>query len=275
MGSTGHARWAVALSAAGVIWLVACSAYAQPTPDYDRALKISQAVIDKPIGDYTLHDRLRREVRLSGYRGKPLVVSFVYTSCSQVCPVTTQFLAKSVRAARNALGQDTFNVVTIGFNQPFDSPDAMSAFARQNGIGDSNWEFLSPDGRAIEALTRDFGFTWYPTAKGFDHVTQLTVVDAQGVVYRQIYGETFDLAMLVGPLKELLSNQATRSGGVAGLWTRIKLFCTVYDPGSGGYRVNYSLFVELFTGASVIIGIAWFLIHERRKAMQKKPWNDV
>lgn len=269
MDRTGHARWAVALSAAAIVWLVAGSACAQQTPDYDRALKLSQEVIDKPIGDYTLHDRLRREVRLLSYRGKPLVVSFVYTSCSQACPVTTQFLAKSIRAARSALGQEAFNVVTIGFNQPFDSPDAMSAFARQNGISESNWEFLSPDGRAVEALTRDFGFTWYMTAKGFDHLAQVTVVDAQGVVYRQIYGETFDLAMLVGPLKELLSNQATRAGGLEGLWTKVKLFCTVYDPGTGGYRANYSLFVELFTGATVIIGIAWFLIRERRRATRK------
>ncbi len=242
---------------------------AQESPDYDRALRVSQSAIDRPIGEYILQDRLGREVRLSSYLGKPLVVSFVYTSCSQACPVTTQFLAKSVKAARQALGADSFNVVSVGFNQPFDSPEAMAAFARQNGIGDPNWDFLSPDRKIVEALTRDFGFTYYATPKGFDHIAQFTIVNPKGTVYRQIYGESFDLPMLVGPLKELLSGQATRSGGLESVWTKVKLFCTVYDPGTGGYRVNYSLFVEIFAGASVLVSIAWFLIRERRKAKQQ------
>ena len=253
--------------------LVAASAMnvstAQESLNFDRALKVSQDAISKPVGEYALQDRLRREVRLSSYLGKPLVVSFVYTSCSQACPTTTQFLAKSVKAARQALGADTFNVVTVGFNQPFDSPEAMAAFARQNGISDPNWEFLSPDRKIVDALTRDFGFTYYATPKGFDHIAQLTIVDPKGTVYRQIYGESFELPMLVGPLKELLSGQATRSGGLEAVWTKVKLFCTVYDPGTGGYRISYSLFVEIFTGASVLLGVAWFLIRERRKAKQQ------
>lgn len=233
------------------------------TPDYKLALETSQAVIGKPLGNYALRDRLNREVRLTGYRGKPLLLSFVYTGCFGVCPITTRFLAKSVQAARSALGPDSFNVVTIGFNQPFDSPAAMAAFARQNGVSDPRWEFLSPDAGTLAALARDLGFTYYATPKGFDHITQLSVIDAEGVIYRQIYGDSYTLPMLVDPLKDLLSGQASRAVGIDAIWTKVKLFCTVYDPNSGGYRVNYSLFFEIFTGLTVLGGIAWFLLRER------------
>jgi protein SCO1 len=233
------------------------------TPDYKFALDTSQAAIGKPLGDYLLRDRLNREVRLAGYRGKPLVVSFVYTGCFEVCPITTRFLAKSVQAARSALGPESFNVITIGFNQPFDSPAAMAAFARQNGISDPRWEFLSPDARTLAALARDLGFTYFATPKGFDHITQLSVIDAQGVIYRQIYGDSYTLPMLVDPLKDLLSGEAGRAASIDAIWTKVKLFCTVYDPNSGGYRFNYSLFVEIFTGLTVLGGIAWFLLRER------------
>ena len=235
------------------------------TPDYKLALDTSQAVIGMPLGDYALRDRLNREVRLTDYRGKPLLVNFVYTGCFGVCPTTTRFLAKSVQAARSALGPDSFNVVTIGFNQPFDSPAAMAAFARQNGISDSRWEFLSPDAGTLAGLTRDLGFTYYATPKGFDHITQISVIDAQGVIYRQIYGDSYTLPMLVDPLKDVLSGQASRAVGIDAIWTKVKLFCTVYDPNSGGYRINYSLFFEIFTGLTVLAGIAWFLLHERRR----------
>jgi protein SCO1 len=240
------------------------SATTTNVPDYDKALAVSQAAVGRQIGGFELVDQNRRSITLTGYRGKPLVVSFVYTACSQACPVTTQFLAKTVKEARTTLGPDNFNVITIGFNQPLDSPEAMAAFARQNGIRDPNWEFLSADAATMQAITRAFGFTWYATPKGFDHISQVTIVDAAGVLYQQVYGDAFELRMLVEPLKQLLSGQAG-GAGFAGVWDKVKLFCTVYDPGTGGYRVNYSLFVEIFTGATILVGIAWFLIRERRR----------
>jgi protein SCO1/2 len=234
-------------------------------PDFAKALAVSQAVIGTQPRRHVLHDAQRREVRLDQYRGKPLLVNFVYTGCFQVCPVTTQFLAKAVRSAREALGRDNFNVITIGFNQPFDTPDAMAAFARQNGIDDARWSFLATDAASVPELARDFGFTFYPTTKGFDHITQVTVLDAEGTVYRQVYGDTFELQMLVEPIKDLLSGQARRAEGLDAIWTKVKLFCTVYDPTTGGYRANYSLFVEIFAGLTIIGAVIGFLVTQLRR----------
>ena len=251
------------------IGIFSATAYAHETqvqgPDYDRALAVSQAAIGNTVGEYQLLDQNGAGIAFSGYRGKPLVVSFVYTACSQVCPVATQFLKKAVGEGRGALGPDSFSVVTLGFNQPSDTPEALAAFARQNGIRDPRWSFLSADEKTMQALTGDLGFTYYPNAGGFDHISQVTILDSKGVVYRQVYGDSFDLPMLVGPLKELLGGQPANSG-FTGVWNKVKLFCTVYDPNTGGYRVNYSLFVEVFSGASVLIAMALFLIREGRRS---------
>lgn len=247
--------------------LVALPAAAQQPPDGEKAFRESQAAIGRQIPDFTLRDRLNRPVKLSDYRGKPLVVSFVYTGCFQACPVTTQYLAKAVRQAREALGEDAFRVVSIGFNQPFDSPDAMGAFSRQNRISDARWEFLSPDPKEIDALTSAFGFSFQATAKGFDHITQATIVDADGVIYRQVYGETFELPLFVGPLKELRSGQVSQAVTLGNVWEKVKLYCTVYDPATGGYRLNYSLFVEIFAGLTTFAGLGWFIFKSRRAAM--------
>ncbi len=150
--------------------------------------------------------------RLSRYRGKPLLVSFIYTGCFQICPTTTKFLAKAVAAADDALGEGSFNGrVSIGFNLPFDTPSAMRTFAKQQGVTAKNWEFLSPDPATLEDLTRDFGFLYEPTPKGYDHLIQVTLLDAQGRVYRQIYGDSFELPMLVVPMKDLVTGTPTPS----------------------------------------------------------------
>jgi protein SCO1/2 len=231
-------------------------------PDARKALETSQAVIGRATGDFRFTDSTGRAVTLAQLRGKPLVVSFVYTGCFQACPVATRFLATAVDTARKALGEDGFRVVSIGFNQPFDSPQAMAAFARQSGIADPRWLFLSPEPSEVPALARAFGFSYEATPKGFDHVTQLTVVDAGGVIVRQVYGDSFELPMLVEPLKSLLAGEAARNFSVEGVWEKVKLYCTVYDPVTGGYRVDYSLFMEIFAGASTLIGIGWFIARE-------------
>jgi len=235
-------------------------------PDYRKALEASQAVIGRPVADIRLRDTDGRDVRLSDYRGRPLLVSLVYTGCFQACPVATQFLARAVRTARQALGEDKFAVVSIGFNQPFDSPAAMAAFRRQNRIDEPGWAFLSPDPAQIDALTASLGFTYEATPKGFDHVTQVTIVDADGVIYRQVYGENFDLPMLVQPLKELLSGQASQSPSIGNLWEKVVLYCTVYDPVTGGYRANYSLFFEIFAGLTTLGAIGWVVMRELRRS---------
>jgi protein SCO1/2 len=235
-------------------------------PDAEQAYRASQAAIGQALPDVTLRDRLNRPVKLSDYRGRPLVVSFVYTGCFQACPVATQTLSKAVKQAREALGADAFQVVSIGFNQPFDTPEAMAAFARQNRVADPRWEFLSPDPRDVAALTRAFGFSFQATPKGFDHITQATIVDASGVVYRQVYGDTFELPLFVGPLKALRSGQAAEAVTIQNVWEKVKLYCTVYDPGTGGYRLNYSLFVEIFAGLTTFAALGWFVYKSRHPA---------
>jgi protein SCO1 len=244
----------------------------QPGNAWDGALRASQAAIGRSIvgevDTLPLRDTLNRRVTLADYRGQPLVLSFIYTGCFQACPVTTHRLAEGVRAARRALGEASFQVVSIGFNQPFDDPVAMGAFARQMRIADPRWTFLSVDAADVPRLTQAFGFSFAATPKGFDHLTQATIVDAQGRIAAQVYGENFELPQFVGPLKDLMAGQAARTVSVDSLWRKVKLYCTVYDPASGGYRLNYSLFFELLCGVSVLVALALFMTRELRREMR-------
>lgn len=243
---------------------VAGPAGAGTAQDEARALRASQAAIGRTLGDYAFRDARGEEVRLAQFRGKPVVVSLVYTGCFSACPVAIQYLAKAVAEARAALGADSFQVLTIGFNQPFDTPEAMAAFARQNRIDDPRWRFLSPEPAQLARLLEELGFSYAQVASGIDHVTQATIVDGDGVVYRQVYGETFEMPFFIGPLKELASGEAGRSLTLDNIWTKVKLYCTVYDSSSGRYRFDYSLFFELFAGLTTLGAVAWVMVRGMR-----------
>ena len=232
--------------------------------DEKTALTESQAAIGRSVGDYRFTDSDGRPVRLADLRGKPLVVSFVYTGCFQVCPATTQFLGKAVSEAERTLGPGSFRVATIGFNLPFDSPAAMREFRRKFGLASPNWLFLTPEAGALERLVADFGFRYEATPAGFDHLLQASIVDGEGRIYRQVYGDSFDVPQFVGPLLQLAQNAPVPQGSLEGLWEQVKLLCTVYDASAGRYRLNYAVFVELLVGASVLLGALWFLVSGRR-----------
>ena len=235
------------------------------TLDPDAALKLSQAAIGRAVSDYAFADRHGRQVRLASFRGKPLLVSFVYTGCTSVCPPTTKLLAQSIRKAQGVVGSDSFNVLTIGFNLPQDSPEAMRDFARRFGIDAPNWKFLTPYDAQLRQLTSDFGFSYVPTAWGFDHITQVTVVDQQGRIYRQVYGDDFSIWLLVDPLKELIEGTPVPVRSLGDFIERIRIVCTLYDPRTNTYRFKTSVIGEVVSFLAITLAIAWFIWHERRR----------
>lgn len=231
-----------------------------PVLDQGKALGLSQSVVNQPVGDFTLLDRNEKPVRLASYRGKPLLVSFIYTGCFEVCPTTTRSLQKAVTSTVAVIGADRFNVVSIGFNQPFDSPSAMKSFASQNGIVFPNWEFLSPAPAIVGDLTKAFGFSYAATPAGFDHIAQVTIVDADGKIYRQIYGEAPTADLLAEPLKQLVTGApVAQTGAIADILDRVRILCSVYDPRTGEYRFNYALIFEIAGFLTFFLYIVWYI----------------
>jgi len=164
------------------------------------------------------------------------------------------------------MGEDSFSVVVIGFDTRVDDPEAMQYFANKQGISDKNWNLLSINEEDLDALSADLGFLYYPTSSGYDHLIQATVIDADGKVYRQVYGQVFDTPLLVDPLLELvLGRPQPQQSFLDGLSNRIKLFCTVYDPRSDGYYFDYSFFVEIFVGMTVIFAVIFIMRRELKK----------
>jgi protein SCO1/2 len=174
------------------------------------------------------------------------------------------------------LGADRFNIISIGFNQPFDSPQAMKDFATQHGIHLPNWEFLSPAAAIVDELTQNFGFSYVATTAGFDHMNQITLVDAEGRIYRQIYGQSFTAQDLAEPLKAMITGAPIppQTSTLAELVDRVRIICSVYDPISGRYRTNYALYFEIAGFISFMFFMGWVAWSFMRKRREEKIQSD-
>ena len=252
---------------------LSAAAIATAEPDFsafsrDDALAYSQAVIGNSLENVELVTSEGLPVSLADYRGKPLVISMIYTSCHHICPTTTQHLDQVVKKARDALDEDSFRVVTVGFDTPNDHPQRMASFRDSNGVTDTRWDFLSADEENIRSLTRQLGFIYMPSPRGFDHLIQSSIIDAQGKVYRQVYGITFPTPKLIEPLKQLVFGEPASPSTLDYLENRIRLFCTVYDPATDSYHIDISVFIGTFVGLIVSIIFARALIIEWRRSIK-------
>ena len=184
--------------------------------------------------------------------------------CTGGAPATSPL---PIEIAQDALGADAFSVVTVGFDWRVDTPDRMREFASRLGMASvPNWHFLATEARVVDELSANLGFLFYESAKGFDHLAQATIIDADGRIYRQVYGVDVETTAIVEPLKELVFD-TPRSAGFLEHWvSTFRLFCTVYDPSNDRYRFDYSIFTAIVTGILSLGLVLFFIVREWRQA---------
>ncbi len=238
--------------------------------DQKAAFKYSQSALKHVIRDAKFTDQNGNPVSLADFRGKPLVVSFIYTSCVSVCVTITDSLLHSLDVANETFGEDQFNILTIGFDTSFDTPESMKKFAERQDAGAKNWMFLSGDILNVSQLSDDLGFFFYRTPEGFDHLAQVTVINKVGKVYKQVYGESFDTPHLIEPLKDIIYHTEKSIFTAEGLYKKLQFYCTVYDPETDRYKFDYSYFISLFAGVTVMIVPAWVLFRTVRRTRSER-----
>lgn len=120
-------------------------------------------------------------VTLAAHRGRPFVVSLVYTRCPTVCPRVTSVLARLQRDAGGELP-----VVLISLDPSHDTPEAWRAFAAAHALDRSRWTLLTPEVGALPPLAAAMGVAWQGTEDGgIAHSAVVAFVDASGRVADQ------------------------------------------------------------------------------------------
>lgn len=246
-----------------------------------KVIDISQAAVGRKIGNYKLLGGNGKQYRISDFSGKPLVINLIYSSCVDSCPPLVTSLGNAVDISRDGLGDESFNVITVGFDTTYDTPEHMSEYGIDQELADDNWLFVGGELDQILGLSDDLGFMFYQTENGFNHLDQITVLDGKGVVHTQIYGANFSPTLLGEPLKAIMFGTSTPYASIDDLVKRVRLFCTIYDPELGRYRFDYGIFVHLMAGATFLLLVGTFLVRQiwrfyvegKSKNASEKPGN--
>ena len=155
-----------------------------------------------PYFELTSHDGL--PVALGDYRGKVVAVTFIYTSCTDTCPMLTAMMAHLQDRLGPAFGTKVA-FVSITVDPERDTPAVLEQYARNFGANLVGWAFLTGDPAAISDVARRYGVFVAKTATGdVDHTFLTSLIDPDGILRVQYLGVRFDLEEFRGDLLSLL-----------------------------------------------------------------------
>lgn len=225
-----------------------------------RAATSAQWAEGASLHDYSLTDQDGRRFNLSEYFNgkKPLLVSFIYTTCGSTCPESTASLLDSVKEARKEFGEG-FKVLTIGFNEE-ETPATLRDYGKRFRGGLDEMRFATADKDTLERLTKEFGFFFKKKedGHGFDHLNMVSVVSPEGRLYRQVYGTNIKPEDIKKPLREIYSGNIPVEKPPT-LIDSIKMFCTVEDPLTRKLSANYPVIISITLQAGLIMTILYFI----------------
>ena len=120
-----------ALAAGLVIW----HQRAVPTQLVGGAIVKNQP----PAPDFTLTDQFGGTTALSGFKGRPVALTFLYTNCPDVCPL----IASNLHESYKQLGDqaDLVGIVAVTVDPEHDSVDKVRQYSDQRGLT-NQWRFL-------------------------------------------------------------------------------------------------------------------------------------
>lgn len=153
-----------------------------------------------PAPDFSLSDQLGAPVSLSQLKGKPVVLTFMYTRCKDVCPLTA---AKLHQVMQN-LGGDAPRVamLAVSLDPKGDTTAAALDFSKVHGLAD-NWHFLTGSRDTLSPVWSSYSIFADPNNNALNHGFGLYVIDKQGHE-RVFFDDAFTPAQLTGDLRVLL-----------------------------------------------------------------------
>lgn len=175
----------------------------------DEVLTAGTPVDPRPAVDLDLVDHDGQPRTLRSLRGRVVVLTFLYTSCPDVCPLTADLLAAADRQLGERARQVTYVIVSLDPER--DTPEARRTFLARHRLPDGRSHYLSGPAEELQRLWRAHGVSRAPDephahdeATGeVTHTDVLFLIDADGNE-REVVRSDVDRARLAHDLRVLL-----------------------------------------------------------------------
>lgn len=154
--------------------------------------------VGESLPDFALYDQSGAVVSPTRFRGKHIVLNFIFTRCpvATMCPAATERMVALQQAAR-ARGIDDLELISITLDPVYDTPGVLREYAQVRGIDTSNFSFLTGPERAIKDLLRQFGVIAEFEGSLLQHTLATLLIDPSGRIVYRADGSMWDVEEFV------------------------------------------------------------------------------
>lgn len=180
------------------------------------AAKIENSNLPKPgdaVPDFRLINQDGKSLRMGKYRGKALLLTFIYTRCPvpEYCTLMSNHFAEIDRELqKDAELYKRSHLLSISFDPEYDTPKVLRSYgAAHTGKFDKetfdHWEFATGTGEEVKKIAQYFGLTYMPEKDEIVHSLQTALIAPDGKLFKLYSGNDWKPAEVLQDIRSLLA----------------------------------------------------------------------
>ena len=189
---------------------------AQAKPDYKPTVSYHVPAAGDQVPDFKLRNQDGRPIRLAQFKGKALLITFIYTRCPRpdFCPRVTHNFAEVNRelAGTPALYAKT-HLLCVSFDPEHDSPERLRAYGAAYIGTDAkgaftHWDFAVPAAQVLKEMAQFFNVGMSDAGDGsINHTLSTTLIGPDGKVVKFYPGNEWTAAQVAADVKEVVAGK--------------------------------------------------------------------
>ena len=169
------------------------------------------------VPNFTLRNQDNREIHIKDYRGKALLLTFIYTRCP--VPDYCTLMSDNFAQIDRALGQDPelygkTHLLSISIDPGYDTPKVLRSYGaahteRYQNETFAHWEFAGGTNEQVKEIAQFFGLTYIPEKDQIIHALRTVIVNPDGKVGKIYGGNDWKVDEVVEQLRKTVTTDHT------------------------------------------------------------------
>lgn len=160
--------------------------------------------------DFTLVNQDGKKINFKEYRGKALILTFIYTRCPlpDYCPLMTQNFVTLERELQNKPAlRDKTRLLSISVDPEYDKPKVLREYGQRYIGSDKNafkyWEFASGSPEQVKNVAKFFGLNYWAEKDQIIHGLRTAIIAPDGKVFKVYRGNDWKPEDVLRDLEKL------------------------------------------------------------------------
>jgi len=160
-------------------------------------------IISEIKGNYKLFNQDSTVVNFpKDFRGKKLIIGFIYTHCPDICPLITENMIKIDKRTNDK----NLLFILISFDPQRDKPHILKEYGKIRNLNFNRWQLLT--GEEYENLIKEFNVIaikepYNDSIYFITHTDRISLVDSKGRIRKHYKGSNLNVDEVLNDLKKI------------------------------------------------------------------------